>query len=84
LAIGIFPLGELLIWPLESQYPANPNFTKITGIIVLGGVADAARSAYWHQAQLNDAGERFTAAMALARRLPNAQIEVGMQNRTVC
>jgi uncharacterized SAM-binding protein YcdF (DUF218 family) len=74
LAIGIFPLGELLIRPLETQYPANPNLTKITGFIVLGGAEDAGRSAYWHQVQLNDAGERFTAALALARRLPNAQI----------
>jgi len=74
LAITIQPLGELLIRPLETRYPANPTITAPTGIIVLGGAEDADRTAYWHQIQLNDAGERFTAALALARRFPKAKI----------
>lgn len=74
LAIGIFPLGEPLIRPLETLYPANPTLPQITGIIVLGGAEDARRTAYWDQVQLNAAGERFTATLALARRFPKAKI----------
>ncbi|NOX40887.1 MAG: YdcF family protein [Alphaproteobacteria bacterium] len=74
LAITILPLGELLIRPLETSYPANPTITAPNGIIVLGGAEDARRTAYWRQVQLNDAAERFTAALALARRFPNAKI----------
>ena len=72
--IAILPLGELLIRPLETSYPANPTITAPDGIIVLGGAEDARRTAYWHQVQLNSAGERFTAALALARRFPTAKI----------
>ncbi|NOX72397.1 MAG: YdcF family protein, partial [Alphaproteobacteria bacterium] len=72
--IAILPLGELLIRPLETLYPANPTITAPEGIIILGGAEDADRTAYWHQVQLNDAGERFTAALALARRFPKAKI----------
>jgi len=72
--IAILPLGELLIRPLETSDPANPTVTAPIGIIVLGGAEDARRTAYWHQVQLNGAGERFTAALALARGFPNAKL----------
>jgi len=72
--IAVLPLGELLIRPLETSYPANPALTRGDGIIVLGGSEDARRSAYWDQVQINGAGERFTAALALARRFPTAKI----------
>jgi len=72
--IAILPLGELLIRPLETSYPANPTVTAPDDIIVLGGAEDARRTAYWHQVQLNDAAERFTAALALARRFPKAKL----------
>jgi len=74
LVIGIFPLGEVLIKPLETTYPANPAFSQVNGIIVLGGAEDARKTTYWNQVQLNDAGERFTAALALAQRFPRAKI----------
>jgi len=74
LAIGILPLGEPLIGPLEARYSASPTLSQVDGIIVLGGAEEARRSAYRDQVQLNDAGERFTAALALARRFPKARI----------
>ncbi|WP_246831635.1 ElyC/SanA/YdcF family protein [Thioclava sp. DLFJ5-1] len=73
LALGIFPLGDLLIAPLEQAYPTNPQFTHVDGIIILGGAEDGAGTARHHQVQLN-AAERVTAGLALAHRFPDARI----------
>jgi uncharacterized SAM-binding protein YcdF (DUF218 family) len=74
LLFTILPLGDLLLQPLERRYPANPPLERVDGIIVLGGAEDVGGSAYWGQTQLNEAGERFTTAMALARRFPEARV----------
>ncbi|OOY11987.1 hypothetical protein BMG00_13020 [Thioclava marina] len=74
LALGIFPLGDLLIAPLERTYPANPQLTHVDGIIILGGAEDGAGTARHHQVQLNAAAERVTAGLALAHRFPDARI----------
>jgi uncharacterized SAM-binding protein YcdF (DUF218 family) len=74
LAIAIFPLGVPLLLPLERQYAANPDLTKIAGIIVLGGGEDAVRTAAWGTPAVNDAGDRFLAAIALAQRFPEATL----------
>ncbi len=74
LLLGFFPAGDLLLQPLERQYPTNPHLVRVDGIIVLGGGEDARGSAYWNQVQLNDSAERFTAALELARRFPEARI----------
>ena len=73
-ALSIMPVGDLLLQPIERRYPANPSLDAVSGIIVLGGGENARSSAYWDQAQLNEGGERFTAALALARRFPEAQV----------
>ena len=74
LALAILPLGALLLQPIERTYNANPALTRVDGIIVLGGGEDASASAYWDQIQLNDGGERYTAALALAKRFPEARV----------
>lgn len=74
LALGIFPLGDLLIGPLERTYPTNPPLTHVDGIIVLGGAEDGVGTARHHQVQLNAAAERVTAGLALAHRFPDARI----------
>ncbi len=73
-ALTILPLGDLLLQPIEQTYPAEPALDQVDGIIVLGGGEDARASAFWGQMQLNEGGERFTAALALARRFPEARI----------
>ncbi len=35
--LTIWPLGDVLLTPLEAQYPRNPPITAVDGIIVLGG-----------------------------------------------
>ncbi|OOY03012.1 YdcF family protein [Thioclava sp. F28-4] len=74
LALGIFPLGDLLIAPLERTYPANPRISHVDGIIILGGAEDGVGTARHHQVQLNAAAERVTAGLALAHRFPDARI----------
>lgn len=73
-ALAILPLGDLLLQPIERTYPAQPALDQVDGIIVLGGGEDARASAFWGQMQLNEGGERYTAALALARRFPEARI----------
>lgn len=74
LLAGIFPLGDLLLARFEAQYPARPEVSAPTGILILGGGEDGRPAGRWGGAQTNAAGERFTAAMALARRFPEARV----------
>ena len=74
LTIGIFPMGLLLIAPLEARYPPAPVLQNIAGIIVLGGGEEADRWAASGEIALNDAGERFLAGIALAHRFPEARL----------
>ena len=73
-ALAILPLGDLLLQPVERTYPAHPPLDRVDGIIVPGGGEDVRTSTYWGQMQLNEGGERFTAALALARRFPQARV----------
>lgn len=72
--LAIFPLGELLLQPIERSYPAEPALDEVNGIIVLGGGENARASVFWGQLQLNEGGERYAAALALARRFPQARV----------
>lgn len=74
---GIVPLGDALIQPLESRFQ-RPDLDhlgpSIAGIIVLGGGEDGHAIGAPELAGLNEAGERYTEAVALARRLPAARL----------
>lgn len=74
LLLAVFPLGEMLLRPVERGFPSNPPIMQADGIIVLGGAEDVAATLFWGQTQLNEASERYTEALALARRFPNARI----------
>ena len=74
IALSIFPLDHFVLQPLERTYPAQPALERVDGIIVLGGGGDPRGSIYWGQIQLNESGERYTAALALARRFPEARL----------
>lgn len=73
-ALAILPLGDLLLQPIERSYPTQPPLGQVDGIIVLGGGEDARASAYWDQMQLNEGGDRYTAALALAQQFPEARV----------
>jgi uncharacterized SAM-binding protein YcdF (DUF218 family) len=74
LILSIFPLGVVLLQPLERQYPTSPPLDRVDGIVILGGGEEAAATAHWGQVQLNDGGERLSSVLPLAARFPDARI----------
>ncbi len=73
-ALGFFPLGNLLLNPLERAYPVNPDLSPPAGIIVLGGMEHVAPPHAKNIAQVNDAGERILVTIELANRFPDAKV----------
>jgi uncharacterized SAM-binding protein YcdF (DUF218 family) len=76
LALAAFsPLGNLLLYPLESRFPQwDPSQSAPDGIIVLGGSVDTDLSAAHHTPVVSHAADRLFAPAELARRYPNARI----------
>ena len=74
LAVGILPIGEILLRPLEAEFPPRAAPAHIDGIVALGGVEDQRATAAWGEPQLNEAAERLTAAAALAIAHPEARL----------
>jgi uncharacterized SAM-binding protein YcdF (DUF218 family) len=73
--IGLSPLGNVLIIPLEQRFPPwDDTRGPPDGIVVLGGAIIPDVSAARGEVALNEAAERVTAAVALARRYPAARI----------
>lgn len=73
--LTICPIGAWILKPLESQFslPA-PGTQPVDGIIVLGGALDPEGSARSGAPALNDAAERLTTFVALARAYPQARL----------
>ncbi len=72
---GLSPLGNALILPLEDRFPAwDASRGAPDGIVVLGGAVDEMVSIARGSFELNEAAERMTAAVELARRYPAARI----------
>lgn len=75
LIIAFFPVGEWLLYPLESRFQTNPTLpNKIDGIIVLSGAEDTERSILWDQVELGGAAERDLMFISLARQYPKAKL----------
>jgi uncharacterized SAM-binding protein YcdF (DUF218 family) len=74
LMLSLFPVGDLLLQPIERQYPQEPLTDRVDGIIILGGGEDVSASAYWGKAQLSEGADRYTASLALARSHPEARL----------
>ena len=74
LAIGVLPLGDLALRPLETRHPPAPDLARIDGIIVLGGAEEAERSALHGSVQMNEGAERLTEGLRLARLHPGARL----------
>jgi uncharacterized SAM-binding protein YcdF (DUF218 family) len=72
---GFSPLGNWLLYPLESRFPAwDAARGAPDGIVVLGGSINADISAAHGVAVVRGAADRIVAAAALARQYPNARI----------
>jgi uncharacterized SAM-binding protein YcdF (DUF218 family) len=72
---GFTSLGFLLIGPLEDRFSRPATMPEaVDAIVVLGGSTLGRVSAARGVAELNDAGDRLTEAVVLARRYPLARI----------
>lgn len=74
ISVAMFPMGNLLLQPLESQFPQPQLPTQINGVIVLGGGEDAELTALHGQASFGDGAERLMVVPELLHRYPNAKV----------
>jgi hypothetical protein len=81
LLISIFPMGELLLRPLEADFPPHAAPDQIDGIVVLGGVEDPRVTAFWGQPQLNAAAVMSDNHLGRCRQPP---WPVGLDGRRAC
>jgi uncharacterized SAM-binding protein YcdF (DUF218 family) len=74
--LGLSPIGGALILPLEERFPrpALDDAETFAGIIVLGGAEDARVGAARNVSAVNEAAERLSETVTLARRFPQARI----------
>ncbi len=73
--LGLSPVGNALIIPLEQRFPAwDAARGAPDGVIVLGGMITPDVSAARNEVALNESAERLTVVAELARRYPNARI----------
>ena len=72
----LFPLGDLVLRPLEARMTAPGIDGPVDGIIILGGPEERHLSHAWGQPVLGGGAERLTAGIALAHRYPAAKIVV--------
>jgi uncharacterized SAM-binding protein YcdF (DUF218 family) len=74
---GFLPGGNILVLPLEERFatrvPPSPQ-EKITGIIVLGGFEEITTTRARGGLALDEAAERLTETLRLARALPDAKV----------
>ena len=75
LAVGatLLPFDQKLAGMLEDRFPPSP-VSRVDGIVVLGGAVDIAMSMARNRPSVNEAAERVTELVALARRFPDARI----------
>ncbi len=77
LVLGLSPVANWLILPLESRFPKPAlDGRTIDGIVMLGGAVLERQSAAHDEIALNDAGERILALVELGRRFPQAKLVV--------
>ena len=74
LALSATPIGRVTLGALEDRFPQQKIEGPVDGIIVLGGALSPEASHAVGHPQLNDAAERMTAFVALARTHPEARL----------
>lgn len=73
--LGLSPLGNALILPLENRFPPwQEQGGPPDGIVVLGGAFDTLVGPARDEISLNESAERVAVVAELARRFPNARI----------
>lgn len=72
--VSLTPLGLLMLSVLEDRFPKPQLPSDVAGIVVLGGSFDTRIGRTRGEMELNDAADRITTTMALARQFPNARV----------
>ncbi|WP_319574638.1 YdcF family protein [uncultured Desulfobacter sp.] len=73
IVITVFPLGTILLAPLEHRFPTNPALPeKVDGIVMLGGAEKNRLTQMWHQPEINSAADRYIGFARLVRAYPDA------------
>lgn len=71
--LTFFPVGEWIIYPLETTFKTNPEIpADVDGVIMLSGGEEAVLSRMWNQIEFDSAVERNIYFMKLMRGYPNA------------
>ncbi|WP_332873851.1 YdcF family protein [Aurantimonas marina] len=71
---SLTPAGLLMTAFLENRFPRPELPDEIAGIVVLGGAFDTRVARTRGEPELNEAADRVTASLALARRYPDAKV----------
>lgn len=80
----LLPVGLWLSLPLEFRFPAPAVLPgQVDGIVVLGGGVTKSEMPVLGGAQLNEAADRLSALVILARRFPEARIVYTGGNATI-
>jgi uncharacterized SAM-binding protein YcdF (DUF218 family) len=73
--LGLSPVGNALIIPLEQRFPVwDPGRGAPDGLVILGGAITPDVSGARNRVALNEAAERLTEAIELARKYPQVRI----------
>lgn len=72
--VGAFPLGNLLLAPLEQRHAISTTVETPSGIILLGGGEQARRDQDAGLPELNEAGDRVLYTLILANRFPDVPV----------
>jgi uncharacterized SAM-binding protein YcdF (DUF218 family) len=77
--VGVFPLGNFLLFKLEQNYQTLSTIPNdIDGILILGGPSSNSLTRQHDQVSFNEAGERLTEAIKIIRNFsPNKIIFSG-------
>jgi uncharacterized SAM-binding protein YcdF (DUF218 family) len=71
---GLSPLGNVIVLPLEQRFARPELPANVAGIIMLGGFESPGISNARAQMALNEAAERLTESVLLARERPTAKV----------
>lgn len=74
LLVGAFPLGNLLLTPLEQRHAIPTEVETPSGIILLGGGEEARLAQDTGLPEFNEAGDRVLYTLVLARQFPEAPV----------
>ena len=74
IAFGLLPTSHFLMHALEARFPQPHLPAKITGIVLLSGAERPAATQDSGEPQLNSAAGRYTTALRLAARYPDARL----------